>query len=80
VHDEVYRAPTPAEIDAIYAEREVRGWQRYMSMPELKAEIEAAGITTLAQFYTSKIKYDPDYFLPKSAEIRALLERQGFLR
>ena len=80
VHDEVYRAPTPAEIDATYAEREVRGWQRYMSMPELKAEIEAAGITSLAQFYTSKIKYDPDYFLPKSAEIWALLERQGFLR
>ena len=31
-------APTSAEIDAIYAEREVRGWQRYMAMPELKAQ------------------------------------------
>jgi hypothetical protein len=50
-----------------------------MSMPELRAEIEAAGITSLAQFYTSKIKYDPDYFAPKSAEILALLARQGFI-
>ena len=59
-------------------ERERRGWERYMSIPELKSEIEAAGITSLAQFYTSKIKYDPDYFVPKSAEIQGLLERQGF--
>jgi nitroreductase len=79
VHDEVYRAPTPADIEATYAEREIRGWQRYMSVPEIKAEIEAAGITSLAQYYTSKIKYDPAYFVPKSAEIRALLHEQGFL-
>jgi nitroreductase len=79
VHDEVYRAPTAADIDAAYAQREVRGWQRYMSVPEIKAAIEAAGITSLAQYYTSKIKYDPDYFVPKSEEIRALLHRQGFL-
>jgi hypothetical protein len=49
-----------------------------MSSPEIEAEIEAAGITSLAEYYTSKIKYDPDYFVPKSGEIRALLERQGF--
>ena len=79
LHDETYHAPTATGIEAMYAEREVRGWQRYMSMPEIRAEIEAAGITSLAQFYTSKIKYDPDYFGPKSAEILVLLEQQGFL-
>lgn len=79
LHDEVYHAPTPAEIDATYTEREVRGWERYMSVPEIRAAIEAAGITSLAQYYTSPVKYDPDYFVPKSAEIRALLVRQGFL-
>jgi nitroreductase len=78
LHDEVYHAPTPDEIDATYTEREERGWQRYMSFPEVKAQIEAAGITSLAQYYTSPIKYDPDYFVPKSAEIHALLQRQGF--
>jgi len=79
LHDETYHRPAPEEIDTTYAEREVRGWQRYMSVPEIKAEIEAAGITSLAQFYTSKVKYDPDYFVPKSAEMHALLERQGFI-
>jgi len=79
VHDEVYEEPSPQRIDDIYEQREVRGWQRYMAMPELKAKIEAEGITSLAQFYTSRIKYDPDYFGPKSEEIRALLAQQGFL-
>ncbi len=79
IHDEVYDDPSPDRIDAIYEQREVRGWQRYMSMPELRAKIEAEGITSLAQFYTSRIKYDPDYFGPKSEEIRALLVQQGFL-
>ena len=79
LHDEFYRAPQPDDIDATFAEREVRGWQRYMSFPELKEQIEAEGITSLAMFYTSRIKYDPDYFGPKSAEIRALLEQQGVL-
>jgi nitroreductase len=79
LHDETYRRPTADEIDATYAEREVRGWQRYMAVPELRAAIEAAGITSLAEFYTSKAKYDPDDFGPKSEAIRALLEQQGFM-
>ena len=49
LHDETYRAPTPADIDSIYAEREVKGWQRYMGMPELRLRIEAAGISSLAR-------------------------------
>jgi nitroreductase len=79
VHNETYHAPTAAEIDSVYAEREVRGWQRYMAMPELKSQIEAEGITSLAEFYTSRIKYDPDFFGSKSEEIRSVLDRQGFL-
>ena len=80
LHNETYRKANPEDIDAAYAEREVRGWQRYMAVPEIKERIEAAGIKSLAEFYTSKIKYDPDFFGPKSAEIRALLERQDFMR
>ncbi|MEK7315246.1 MAG: nitroreductase family protein, partial [Candidatus Eisenbacteria bacterium] len=37
LHDETYRRPTDAELDAIYLQREVRGWARYMAYPELKA-------------------------------------------
>jgi nitroreductase len=79
LHDETYRRPGAADIDAIYAQREVRGWQRYMAVPELKAAIEARGITSLAQFYTSDAKYDPDVFRADSAALRGLLEDKHFL-
>jgi hypothetical protein len=41
VHDDVYRAATPESIDTAHAQRELRGWQRYMSVPEIRAEIRA---------------------------------------
>jgi len=37
------------------------------------------GITSLAQYYTSKIKYDPDRFAGFSEAIEALLRERGFL-
>jgi hypothetical protein len=37
------------------------------------------GITSLAQFYTSKIKYDPDTFAEDSPALEALLRERGFL-
>jgi len=79
LHDEKYRRPSDEDLEAIYAQREVRGWERYMSYPEMKAEIEARGITSLAQFYTSEIKYDPDVFRKDAAKLRALLEAKHFL-
>ena len=79
LHDETYHRPTEAELDAIYDQREVRGWARYMAYPELKARIEEMGITSLAQFYTSEAKYDPDVFCRDSATLRALLEAKHFL-
>ncbi|MEK7348571.1 MAG: nitroreductase family protein [Candidatus Eisenbacteria bacterium] len=79
LHDETYRRPTEEELEATYAQREVRGWARYMAYPELKAKIEALGITSLAQFYTSEAKYDPDVFREDSAKLRALLESKHFL-
>jgi nitroreductase len=79
LHDEKYQQPTDAELEAIYEQREIRGWARYMAYPELKARIEEMGITSLAQFYTSKAKYDPDVFRKDSAKLRALLESKHFL-
>jgi nitroreductase len=79
VHDERYHEPAAEELEAIYAQREVRGWARYMSDPETKARIEAMGITSLAHYYTSKVKYDPDIFREDSAKLRALLEDRHFL-
>lgn len=79
VHDETYRRPDADRIDAIFEQREIKGWARYMAYPELKAKVEAMGVTTLAQFYTSEAKYDPDEFRRDSEKLRALLESKHFL-
>lgn len=80
IHDERYRRPTPEQIDANYGERERAGWQRYRSMgDEMIRRMEAHGIRSLAQFYTSRIKYDPDVFRVDSDQLRTLLEERGFL-
>ena len=80
IHEERYQRPTPASIDRDFGEREVRGWARYRAMgPEMAAQMDAHGITSLAQFYTSKIKYDPDRQAITSDAIAALLRRRGFL-
>lgn len=79
LHEETYRMPTEAEIDDVYRDREVAGWKRYMSFPGLKELAEERGITTLAQFYTSEIKYDPDTFRRDSERLRELLVSKEFL-
>jgi len=79
IHEERYQRPTAAEIDARFAERERRGRERYLALgPEMAARWAEHGITSLAQFYTSKIKYDPDRFAEDSAALEALLRARGF--
>jgi hypothetical protein len=80
IHDEVYQRPRPAEIDARYAERERRGRERYLSLGPAMAQLwQEHGITSLAQYYTSQIKYDPDRFAADSELLRLLLAERGFL-
>jgi nitroreductase len=79
LHDETYRQFSEEELHATYAQREVRGWERYMSMPAVRELIESKGITSLAQFYTSEVKYDPDFFREQSDRIMQLLEEKHFL-
>ena len=79
IHHETYSAPNTTELDAIYRERDVKGLERYMSIPHLKALAEKHGIENLAQFYTSKVKYDPDVFAVDSEKLRAVLERKRFI-
>jgi nitroreductase len=79
IHDERYRRPTPASIDRDYGPKEQRHWERYRAMgPEMQQRMAEHGITGLAQFYTSRIKYDPDRFRADSDALRALLEQRGF--
>jgi len=80
IHDEVYQRPTPEQIDARFAERERRGRERYLALgTEMTQLWQEHGITSLAQYYTSKIKYDPDRFAEDSDKLRALLGERGFL-
>ena len=80
VHAERYQPPTPASIDANFEVREVNGWNRYRSMgPEMIEKMAELGITSLAQYYTSDIKYAPQTFRRDSQALRALLEERGFL-
>lgn len=79
-HDEVYQRPTQAAIGAQFGEREVRGWARYRALgEEFVAEMDRLGITSLAQFYTSDMKYAPQRFQEDSEKLRALLAERGFL-
>ncbi len=79
IHEERYQRPSAAQIDERFEQREVRGKERYLSMgPEMAALWEEHGITSLAQYYTSKIKYDPDRFAVFSTDIDALLRERGF--
>jgi Nitroreductase family len=81
VHDERYHDPDAATIDKLFGEREVRGWQRYRAMGQEMIDLMAAhGITSLAQFYTSKIKYDPDILAGFSRDQAALLAERGFVQ
>ncbi len=80
IHDERYRRPDAADIDTHFAARDRRGRERYLAMgPEMAAAWQAHGITSLAQYYTSKIKYDPDGFAESSVALQALLRERGFL-
>ena len=79
LHDEKYQQPTDEQLDETYLQREVTGWERYMSNPYTKKVIEAKGITSLAHYYTSEVKYDPDVFKKDSAEIYHALEEKHFL-
>ncbi len=80
IHEERYQRPSASEIDARFGEREVRGRERYLSMgPEMAALWAEHGIESLAQYYTSKIKYDPDRFADFSEDIHALLRERGLL-
>jgi nitroreductase len=80
IHDEQYRRPSAQDIDRVFGLREVAGWKRYRSMgPEVVEKMDALGITSLAQYYTSDIKYAPQVFERDSQKLRELLEASGFL-
>ncbi len=80
LHDERYQRPTAESIDADFGARDRLGWERYRAMgPEIAERMREHGIESLAQYYTSPIKYDPDLFAGFSADLQALLAERGFM-
>ncbi|AZZ36071.1 NADPH-dependent oxidoreductase [Bdellovibrio sp. qaytius] len=78
VHNNTYQKRTDAEIIAEYSQREIKGWERYMSQPHLKAAVEKNGIENLAQVYT-QLKYTKASHEEYSNTVMACLKEQGFL-
>ncbi len=78
VHHETYHDYSDADIAAIYAERNQRGWERYMTYPELRARIEGSGVQNLAQIYTV-LKYTRESHLEFSERVLNYLRAQEFL-
>ncbi len=78
VHDETYHDYSDDDIRDIYSERETRGWERYMSYPELRLMIEQSGVRNLAQVYTV-VKYTRESHMAFSETVLDYLRQQGFL-
>lgn len=79
LHEERYRRPTDKQVDRTYAQREQSAWARYRADPRSAAAMAAHHITTMAQWYCSKMKYDPETFRADSRRLRKLLEEKKFL-
>jgi nitroreductase len=79
IHNERYQRPSANDIDMAFKDREVKGWNRYRAMgEEVVQKMDALGITSLAQFYTSDMKYAPKEFEENSEKLKALLQTKGF--
>jgi hypothetical protein len=78
VHYETYQDYSDERIAEIYHEREVKGWERYMSYPRLRRMIIDSGVENLAQIYT-EVKYSRESHQSFSERILNYLEEQDFM-
>jgi nitroreductase len=78
VHYETYHDDSDARIRETYREREVKGWDRYMSYPDLRQMIEESGVENLAQVYTI-VKYTRESHQEFSQKVLDYLAQQDFM-
>ena len=78
VHRETYQDYSDQEIKAIYQEREIKGWQRYMKSEWLRKQVEASSVENLAQLYT-RVKYTRQSHLDISKRFLSYLDHQEYL-
>ena len=80
IHDETYHRPGADDIERDFAVREAKGWARYRSLGEhVMQRMDELGITSLAQYYTSDMKYAPQVFERDSETLRQTLAARGFM-
>lgn len=78
VHAETYHDYSDERIREIYHERDVKGWERYMSFPDLRRRVEEAGVENLAQIYTV-VKYTRESHRRYSKKVLDYLAEQDFM-
>ena len=78
VHYETYQDYSDVRIEEIYHDRNVKGWERYMSFPKLRQLIEESGVENLAQVYTA-VKYTRDSHQQFSKKVLDYLVEQDFM-
>jgi nitroreductase len=78
VHWETYQDYTDQDIQEIYNDREVKGWQRYMRSKWLREQVSEKEIENLAQLYT-EVKYTRASHQDFSRKLLAYLEDQEFM-
>jgi nitroreductase len=78
VHQETYQDYSDERIREIYRDRELKGWERYMSFPRLRARIEGSGVENLAQIYTM-LKYTRESHQEFSQIVLDYLADQDFM-
>lgn len=78
VHQETYQDYSDERIAEIYREREVKGWERYMSYPRLRKLIIDSGVENLAQVYT-EVKYSRRSHQEFSKKVLNYLKQQNFM-
>ncbi len=79
VHRETYQDYNDERIAEIYKERNVKGWQRYMTFPRLRKMIEESDVQNLAQIYT-RLKYTRESHQRYSRTVLDYLRQQGFMK
>lgn len=78
VHYETYQDYTDEQITEIYRQREVKGWERYMSYPRLRKLIIESGVENLAQVYT-EVKYSRQSHQNYSRNLLNYLKEKEFM-
>jgi hypothetical protein len=78
VHYETYQDYSEERIAEIYEQREIKGWERYMSYPRLRKLITDSGVENLAQVY-NEVKYSRRSHQEFSRNVIRYLKSQDFM-